>query len=77
MKHTNHADYALRVLLYLRVAPDRRGSVAEIAAATESPETTWTKWSNGCRRRGWFGRRVDAQAASNWPATPPRSASAT
>ncbi|MCV7358691.1 RrF2 family transcriptional regulator [Mycolicibacterium fluoranthenivorans] len=33
MKHTNHADYALRVLLYLRVAPDRRGSVAEIAAA--------------------------------------------
>lgn len=33
MKHTNHADYALRVLLYLRVAPGRRGSVAEIAAA--------------------------------------------
>jgi Rrf2 family nitric oxide-sensitive transcriptional repressor len=33
MKHTNHADYALRVLLYLRVAPGRRGSTAEIAEA--------------------------------------------
>lgn len=33
MRHTSHADYALRVLLYLRVAPDRRGSVGDIAAA--------------------------------------------
>lgn len=33
MKHTSQADYALRVLMYLRVAPDRRGSVADIAAA--------------------------------------------
>ena len=33
MKHTVHADYALRVLMYLRVAPGRRGSIAEIAAA--------------------------------------------
>jgi Rrf2 family nitric oxide-sensitive transcriptional repressor len=33
MRHTNHADYALRVLLYLRVAPGRRGSTAEIAQA--------------------------------------------
>lgn len=33
MKHTYHADYALRVLMYLRVAPGRRGSIAEIAAA--------------------------------------------
>ena len=33
MRHTNHADYALRVLLYLRVAPGRRGSIAEIAQA--------------------------------------------
>jgi Rrf2 family nitric oxide-sensitive transcriptional repressor len=33
MKHTNHADFALRVLLFLRVAPGRRGSVGNIAAA--------------------------------------------
>ncbi len=33
MKHTAHADYALRVLLYLRVAKDRRGSVTAISAA--------------------------------------------
>lgn len=33
MKHTRHADLALRVLMYLRVAPGRRGSTAEIAAA--------------------------------------------
>ncbi|OLT23502.1 BadM/Rrf2 family transcriptional regulator [Pseudonocardia sp. CNS-139] len=33
MKHTSHADFALRVLLYLRVAPGRRGSVGEIAVA--------------------------------------------
>jgi Rrf2 family nitric oxide-sensitive transcriptional repressor len=33
MKHTSHADYALRVLMYLRVAPGRRGSVSEIATA--------------------------------------------
>jgi Rrf2 family transcriptional regulator, nitric oxide-sensitive transcriptional repressor len=33
MKHTRHADLALRVLMYLRVAPERRGSIAAIAAA--------------------------------------------
>jgi Rrf2 family nitric oxide-sensitive transcriptional repressor len=33
MKHTTHADFALRVLLYLRVAPGRRGSVGDIAVA--------------------------------------------
>lgn len=33
MKHTQHADFALRVLMFLRVAPGRRGSIAEIAAA--------------------------------------------
>lgn len=33
VKHTNHADYALRVLMYLRVATGRRGSIADIAAA--------------------------------------------
>ena len=33
MKHTSHADFALRVLLYLRVAPGRRGSVGDIAVA--------------------------------------------
>lgn len=33
MRHTSHADYALRVLLYLRVAPGRQGSVGEMAEA--------------------------------------------
>jgi Rrf2 family nitric oxide-sensitive transcriptional repressor len=33
MRHTRHADFALRVLMYLRVAPGRRGSIADIAAA--------------------------------------------
>ena len=33
VKHTLHADLALRVLMYLRVAPGRRGSIADIAAA--------------------------------------------
>ncbi|MDN5861716.1 MAG: Rrf2 family transcriptional regulator, partial [Pseudonocardia sp.] len=33
MKHTQHADFALRVLMFLRVAPGRRGSIGEIAAA--------------------------------------------
>lgn len=33
MRHTQHADFALRVLMFLRVAPGRRGSTAEIAAA--------------------------------------------
>lgn len=33
MRHTSHADFALRVLLYLRVAPGRRGSVGDIAVA--------------------------------------------
>ena len=33
MKHTSHADYALRVLMYLRVAPGQRGSVGDIAIA--------------------------------------------
>jgi len=33
MRHTTHADFALRVLLHLRVAPGRRASVSEIAEA--------------------------------------------
>lgn len=33
MRHTRHADFALRVLMYLRVAPGRRGSIADIANA--------------------------------------------
>ena len=33
MKHTRHADLALRVLMYLRVAPGRRGAIADIATA--------------------------------------------
>jgi Rrf2 family transcriptional regulator, nitric oxide-sensitive transcriptional repressor len=33
MRHTAHADFALRVLLYLRVAPGRQAAVAEIAEA--------------------------------------------
>ncbi|MDN5749667.1 MAG: Rrf2 family transcriptional regulator [Pseudonocardia sp.] len=33
MRHTQHADFALRVLMFLRVAPGHRGSTAEIAAA--------------------------------------------
>jgi Rrf2 family transcriptional regulator, nitric oxide-sensitive transcriptional repressor len=33
MRHTRHADFALRVLMYLRVAPGRRGSIADMAAA--------------------------------------------
>ena len=33
MRHTGHADLALRVLLYLRVAPGRQGSAAGIAEA--------------------------------------------
>ena len=33
MKHTRHADLALRVLMYLRVAPGRRASIADMATA--------------------------------------------
>ena len=33
MRHTRHADFALRVLMYLRVAPGRRASIADMAAA--------------------------------------------
>lgn len=33
MRHTQHADFALRVLMFLRVAPGRRGSIGEIAGA--------------------------------------------
>ena len=33
VKHTRQADLALRVLMYLRVAPGRRGSIPDIATA--------------------------------------------
>ncbi|AEA27388.1 RrF2 family transcriptional regulator [Pseudonocardia benzenivorans] len=33
MRHTQHADFALRVLMFLRVAPGRRGSIGDIALA--------------------------------------------
>lgn len=52
MRLTVHADYALRVLMYLAVAPGRRGSVREIAEAFHISQHHLSKVAQGLVRAG-------------------------
>jgi DNA-binding IscR family transcriptional regulator len=75
MRHAKHADFALRVLMYLRVAPGRRGSTADIATAHRISRNHLGKVVRRyCRIAGVCGARsVFAGALSALCSTAPRS----
>lgn len=54
MKLTAFTDYSLRVLLYLAAEPQRRATIAEIAAAFEISENHLTKVAHLLGRNGWL-----------------------
>lgn len=53
MHLTRHTDYALRVMLYLAVEPDRRVTIAAIAAGFNIPRQHLMKTVNELSRLGY------------------------
>jgi Rrf2 family transcriptional regulator, nitric oxide-sensitive transcriptional repressor len=54
MKLTTFTDYSLRVLIYLAAEPQRRATIAEIAAAFRISEHHLTKVAHFLGRGGWL-----------------------
>lgn len=54
MKLTTFTDYSLRVLIYLAARPERRGTVAEVAAAFDISEHHLTKVVHFLGQCGWL-----------------------
>ena len=54
MKLTTFTDYSLRTLIYLAAQPDRRATIAEIAAAFDISENHLTKVVHFLGKCGWL-----------------------
>lgn len=54
MRLTTYTDYSLRLLMYLAAEPDRRATIAEVAAAYGISENHLTKVAHGLGRQGWL-----------------------
>ena len=54
MKLSTFTDYSLRLLMYLAVEPQRRATIAEVAAAFGSSQHHLTKVAHGLGRHGWL-----------------------
>jgi len=54
MRLTTFTDYCLRVLIYLAAEPDRRATIAEIAASFGISESHLTKVVHLLGRKGWL-----------------------
>lgn len=54
MKLTAFTDYSLRVLIFLAAEPDRRATIAEIAAAFDVSLNHLTKVVHFLAKRGWL-----------------------
>ncbi len=54
MRLTSYTDYSLRVLMYLAAEPQRRATIAEIAAAFDISAHHLTKVVLGLARAGWL-----------------------
>jgi Rrf2 family nitric oxide-sensitive transcriptional repressor len=54
MKLTTFTDYALRTLIYLATRPERRATIAEVAAAFEISEHHLTKVVHFLGKCGWL-----------------------
>ena len=54
MKLRTFTDYSLRLLMYLAAEPQRRVTIAEVAAAFGISEHHLTKVAHGLGRQGWL-----------------------
>jgi Rrf2 family nitric oxide-sensitive transcriptional repressor len=54
MKLSTFTDYSLRLLMYLAVDPQRRATIAEVAAAFGISRHHLTKVAHGLGRHGWL-----------------------
>jgi Rrf2 family nitric oxide-sensitive transcriptional repressor len=54
MKLTTFTDYSLRVLIYLAADPDRRATIAEIAASFDISESHLMKVVHFLGKKGWI-----------------------
>lgn len=54
MRLTSFTDYSLRVLIFLATEPDRRATIAEIAAAFDVKENHLTKVAHFLGQQGWL-----------------------
>lgn len=54
MKLSTFTDYSLRLLMYLAAQPQRRATIAEVAAAYEISAHHLTKVAHGLGRDGWL-----------------------
>jgi Rrf2 family nitric oxide-sensitive transcriptional repressor len=54
MKLSTFTDYSLRLLMYLAADPQRRATIAEVAAAFGISQHHLTKVAHGLGRHGWL-----------------------
>jgi Rrf2 family nitric oxide-sensitive transcriptional repressor len=54
MRLSTFTDYSLRLLMYLAVEPQRRATIAEVAAAFGISQHHLTKVAHGLGRHGWL-----------------------
>ncbi|HRH88833.1 MAG TPA: Rrf2 family transcriptional regulator, partial [Rubrivivax sp.] len=54
MKLSTFTDYSLRMLMYLAAEPQRRATIAEVAAAYDISAHHLTKVAHGLGRDGWL-----------------------
>ena len=54
MRLSTFTDYSLRLLMYLAVEPQRRATIAEVAAAFGISQNHLTKVAHGLGRHGWL-----------------------
>ena len=54
MKLSTFTDYSLRMLMYLAAEPQRRATIAEVAAACDISAHHLTKVAHGLGRDGWL-----------------------
>lgn len=54
MRLTTFTDYSLRVLIFLAAEPDRRATIAEIAAAFDIKANHLTKVAHFLGQQGWL-----------------------
>lgn len=70
MRLTTFTDYSLRVLMYLATDPDRRATIAEIAAAFDVSENHLMKVVHYLGKAGWL-RNVRGRGGGLELARPP------
>ena len=75
MQLTRHADYALRLLIFLAGVSDRRASIAEVAEEQAVSRTHLMKIANALAHAGFVEATRGRAGASGWRGIPGTSTS--